>query len=569
MNEGGKFLILGGAGLVGLQVCRTVARDFSPGTIIVASLLLGEAEATCKELAEEFPDVEFVPEYGNLFVPEDLADAPRSALRDDPANRARILQHTFGDFEQEYKTNKLAGTIKKHRPQVIVDSVNTATGFSYQDVFGTTVRVEELLKDPAIENHDALQREVEVLMMSQGAPQLIRHIRFLYRATVEVGTRVYVKVGTTGTGGMGLNIPYTHSEDRPSSQLLNKTEVAFGHTGLLFLMARTPDAPIVKEIKPAAMIGYRAVQYTEIRGRDGHPQHVFEPRTVNLESEGMLGLREDSEGYVDHGLLQTTVVNTGENGVFTRGEFGAITAIGQMEFVTPEEIARTVALEIRGATTGRDIISALDGAVMEPSYRAGMIRTVAQEDLAALEAKMEDHSVALGQLGPPELSKLLFEAHLIKETFGAERDGILYIDGDRSNPRDPADAAQAIAEICSNHTVRQTATSVGIPILYPDGCTLFRGPRINVPEVRGRDQRVSLEDADAVEGYIRKGWVDLRPANIALWQDRFRRMIEAREHVATKGSAAFTLATYLGQDIEIGEVVAWVLNNEMGGSRLF
>ena len=27
------------------------------------------------------------------------------------------------------------------------------------------------------------------------------------------GTKAYVKVGTSGTGGMGLNIPYTHSEE--------------------------------------------------------------------------------------------------------------------------------------------------------------------------------------------------------------------------------------------------------------------------------------------------------------------------------------------------------------------
>ena len=46
-------------------------------------------------------------------------------------------------------------------------------------------------------------------------------------------------------------------------------------------------------------------------------------------------------------------------------------------------------------------------------------------------------------------------------------------------------------------------------------------------------------------------------------------MIRAREAVQTSGSAAFTLETYLGQEIEIGEVVAWIFNNEMGGSRLF
>jgi hypothetical protein len=90
-------------------------------------------------------------------------------------------------------------------------------------------------------------------------PQLIRHVQIIHRAMSDSGTRLYLKIGTTGTGGMGLNIPYTHSEDRPSFKLMSKTAVAFAHTGLMFLMARTPNGPLVKELKPGAMIGYRRV----------------------------------------------------------------------------------------------------------------------------------------------------------------------------------------------------------------------------------------------------------------------------------------------------------------------
>jgi hypothetical protein len=60
------------------------------------------------------------------------------------------------------------------------------------------------------------------------------------------GTASYLKVGTSGTGGMGLNIPFTHSEERPSRMLLAKSSVAGAHSLLLYLMARTPGAPAVK-----------------------------------------------------------------------------------------------------------------------------------------------------------------------------------------------------------------------------------------------------------------------------------------------------------------------------------
>ena len=47
-----------------------------------------------------------------------------------------------------------------------------------------------------------------------------------------------------------LNIPYTHGEDKPSPQLLNKTAVAFAQTGMLFLMGRTPGGPIINRWWP-------------------------------------------------------------------------------------------------------------------------------------------------------------------------------------------------------------------------------------------------------------------------------------------------------------------------------
>ncbi len=233
------YLILGGAGLVGLQVCRHIVRRLEPTRIIVASLFEHEAEAAVSRLEAEFGNkVAFVPASGNLFVPSDLAKKSRADLRGDPALRRRLLAALYDDFETAYKQNHLAKIIKRHRPDVIVDCVNTATGLSYQDVFDGATKVREWISDKGIDNKSV--EDVEALLLSQSAPQIIRHVRFLHRATTEYATKVYLKVGTTGTGGMGLNIPYTHSEDKPSKVLLAKNEAAFGHTGLLFLLARTP-----------------------------------------------------------------------------------------------------------------------------------------------------------------------------------------------------------------------------------------------------------------------------------------------------------------------------------------
>jgi hypothetical protein len=549
------FLILGGAGLVGLQVCRQILQNLQPRRIVVASLLEQEAQAACQRLEKEFGDsVAFVPAWGNLFVPRSMANQPRSKILGDVGLRRELLAAVYDDYDAAYRDNQLVHLVRTHRPEVIVDCVNTATGFSYQDVFDGAAKVRGWIGN---EGFDAKGTDdLETFLLSQSVPQLIRHVRFVHQATTEYSTRVYLKVGTTGTGGMGLNIPYTHSEDKPSKKLLAKNEAAFGHTGLLFLLARTPDAPIVKEVKPAAMIGYRAVQVMEARDKHDNSD-LYAPREATL--GGTLELREDAKSYERAGRLKVPVVDTGENGVFTRGEFAAITALGQMEYVTPEEIARTVVLEIRGANTGQDVISAMDASVMNPSYKAGLVRNVALSDLDSAEKESGIASVALGRLGPPELSKLLFEAELLRRACGS-LEGVL--------ERAPEALAQACEALLESSGVARTAPSIGIPILLPDGQRLLRGPRINVPELEGHRSRVEIAAPEQLDAWAKKGWIDLRPSNFEVWQGRFRKMLQGRTTLREEGSAAASISSFMATTFEIGEVVAWIFNNEMGGYRV-
>jgi len=555
------YLVLGGAGLVGLQVCRRLATELSPRHIVVASLFEGEARDAVDRLSREFADtdVRFVPTWGNLFVPTELSDAPRKQLWSDRATRKQLLDFLYGDFEAAYRVNHLVKLIRFHKPQVVVDCVNTATGLSYQNVFDGAHKVMDNLGPEGFDSA-AGTADLEHFLLSQSVPQLIRHVRLVHRATTECRTRVYLKVGTTGTGGMGMNIPYTHSEDKPSKVLLAKTEAAFGHTGLLFLLARTPEAPIVKEVKPAAMIGYKAVRTVKVTDKHGNGT-VFEPRTQGV--GGSLHLAEPASDYQALGQLEVSVVDTGENGLFTRGEFGAITALGQMEYITPEEIARTVVHEIRGANTGQDVISAIDSSVLNPSYKAGLVRAAAMHDLEQAEVETELPSVALGRLGPPELSKLLFEAQLLKEVFGSLQ-GVLGPD----NARRAAEVSEALYAHLPSSAVRTQAPSIGIPILTPSGEELLRGPWINVPELSGHATTVSASDPDSVDGWARKGWIDLRPANCETWLRRLGKMLDARMELRDAGSAAASIHTYLPSSFEIGEVVAWIFNNEMGGYRI-
>jgi len=568
MSQDECFLILGGAGLVGLQVTRRIAHDLSPKKIVIASLYSDEVDEALNELKQMFGSkaIEFIGISGDVFVRDKFAHELRGRLLESYTRQDKLHDDLFGGFSAAYGRSQLVQIIKEHHPDVIVDAINTATAISYQDVYTATVAAKQQMDTlfGKVASHDAesarklwkkSEQAFESLVLSQSIPQLIRHVLLLNQAMRDVGTRLYLKIGTTGTGGMGLNIPYTHGEDKPSPVLMTKTAVAFAHTGLLFLMARTPGGPIVKEIKPGAMIGYADITCRTVR-KHGQPIVVYAARQEPLTNK--LTLKMDASEFERLGELDLPVIDTGENGLFTKGEFEAITALRQMEFMTPEEIALDAVLEIKGSNTGRDVIAAIDGAVMNPTYRAGYLRQQALDELTRLEQETNTHSVALGILGPPELSKLLWEAELLKIEYGTLQEVLNH------TPDEISDTLYH--HLQENTRLLHTITSIGVPVLTPDGLQLIRGPFLNIPEVKGATE-VNLSDGD-VDKWATKGWVDMRPSNFIHWQDRFRRMERMRQRVRGRGSAAITREAYLFDDIRIGTIVGWVFNNEEEGYRI-
>jgi len=602
------FLLLGGGGMIGQQIAYEIARELNPKRIIVCALTQDEANSTVKKVKRDFKGIKLRAVAGNVFVRHEWSPSsggkPVSPgdLTKTEERREALFDDTFGKIEDAYPHSELVWLIEEYAPDVIIDSINTATAISYQDVYSASKLAKKKLgslKAALCErpsgvsestgddtNGHASQAELvesslrvfEEVLSLQSVPQLVRHVLLINRAMREVGTRLYLKVGTTGTGGMGLNIPYTHSEDSPSAQLMEKTAVAFAQTGLLYLMARTLGGPAVKEFKPAAMVGYADIGYRQIKvkdtgkiGRPGSNVKLYSSRSEPLGGTGKLRLRPPRKGRIGYrtkGDLQLAVVNTGENGVFTKGEFQAITNMHQMEFITPEEIAGQAVLEIIGSNTGYDVIAAIDGASMNPTYRAGHLRHFAIEELGKLEEEKHIPSVALGELGPPELGKLLWEAYLLHKVYEKEK-GTKQNELDKVLAKSKDDLAHEVfAYLKSDERdqLRNTIVSVGLPILGSDGKSLIRGPYIRIHE-RKNDDTVPYEQKE-VDEWADRGWVDLRPENMERWRQRFLKMKQAAERIRERGSAAFTREGYLSDEIKIGVVVGWIFNNELKQYRI-
>lgn len=597
-------VIFGGAGLVGFQIARQIAENICPNEIVLCALLKEEAELYAAKLKAEFPHLSSVCyEFGDIYLREELSRKNKNDLTANIQHMNTIFQDTFGPITEDNNNigqqNLMVKIINKYKPEAIIDCTNTATGISYQDI-QTCSQIAKSFKDSlssvidnskqqlflketsiiddevrkAINDFELIKKTscepletnrqlnnlqmLDLLLISQSMPQLIRHVALLYRALLNSKTRTYIKIGTTGTGGMGINIPFTHGEDKPSAALMTKTAVGFAHTGLLFLLARTPNCPAIKEIKPAAMIGYKKIDFRRIN-KEKKPASIWETKKEVLENK--LILRKKTQDFKNLGDLKLVGIDTGENGYFSRGEYEAITYNNMMEFVTPEEIARIALFELVGINTGKDVISALDSSTISPSYLAGVIRRNCIDGLIKLEKEYDIPSIAVGDLGPPQLSKLLYEAYLLQLKYPTIAEAA-----------QSAVSSEQLASEIESHILNQTSlqnliTSLGLGILLKDGKTILRGPTLNIPESKISNEIYINHDRD-IDLWAKQGWVDLRPSNMEKWLKRFNQMLVSKNNSHVDGSALYHRTMYTDEHIRIGEVVGWIFANEMDGYRI-
>lgn len=552
-----KILVIGGWGLVGAAICKQLMK-FNPSELIVTSLRESEAKEAVADLENQFKNsnTKFTPLWGNIFTRKDWKDVNPSELFNSEDSRNGFINDVFADLDDSILNHSaLYNFIKEHKPDAIIDCVNTATAIAYLNVYKQSNNV---LND--IETNKVNSENIEKLIASSYIPQLIRHVQILHSAMTEFDTEMYLKIGTTGTGGMGMNIPYTHSEERPSRVLMSKTAVAGAQTMLMYLLARTPNSTIVKEIKPAATIAWKRIAHGNVK-KGGKEISLFDMNPDSAISTECSFLFDNKTG-VEHTdkVLNSVFIDTGENGIFSKGEFEAISALGQMELVTPEEIAEYAVFEMRGGNTGKDIIQGIDAFALGPTYRGGYLRNEAVKRLNHLESETGKKSVAFELLGPPRLSKLLHEANLIGQV-ESDVKNILNI-----NTSELTRKVNNVIE--TNSELRSQILSIGLPILLDKGKYL-RGDFVKIP-VQHNSNEIEFTQ-DNINQFCYDGWIDLREENLETWKNRLNKIVEQAESVPSDDTSSGPVydEEYWNffNSIEPGKIAGWIFEHEDNGWR--
>jgi hypothetical protein len=407
---------------------------------------------------------------------------PLALDRREPPERVPGVEYVIGDDVNIFDPEFMLGLVKKFDPMVVIDAVNIASLAS---------------------------RSGDLLGMVND--YVLRVIHPIARMGV-----VWIDIGTVATGGMGVEIRFTHSEATDGNSiphgLVLKNNAASIHGGLLDLLGRTPNFRVGRVV-PRAMIGFEPPTYgpIHIAHLGGVPRRYL-GRFVPINDLG-------STFFEDGGVFCEVGDRTGENGQFGLEETAAITAIGQMEVVTAEAVAAAT-MDVLGrlmANSGTFVNHEL-----HPDPTSFAVSRCVLKKMADLKEEHGEPSVCFGNLGPL-LTKELWELRVLA-MYGVTPDELAENDFELKWARKPSIDTPFIE-------MARILPTIGVPVFtdthFMPACATFSDP-MAWKGFLGMQTTLAVSDvADQLQA-CREGrmwFVDLRRERLAVWSERARAIL--------------------------------------------
>ena len=532
MNNYNAILLLG-VGQIGGAITKRLI-ELKPKTVILHNLTMEETLMSLEFFRAKFEEIDFVGSWGDMFSPCNI----------DKSEKERLIEFYYSNPSKDIlEKSKIYSLVAQYKPDVIIDAMNTGA------VLGCTYKPEKLLGSLLNGSRGAKDTLIEV-MLNDFTPKLINFVCSLKIAMQEFKIKKYIKISTTGIGGMGMDMRYTHG-DTPkaflSYALMGKISAAGVLHQLLWGLSHTPGLNISLVI-PATFVGYNNTKYESIETDAGLVKKVNSAYPINI----VYGEQLEHTATKTDKYLAFPVVRAGENHVYSQYEMTALTATGQMECITKEEVADIVIKNIKGEGA-KNILSFLDYGMLEPTYAGRAMREKVLKEMTALNYKYGAVSVATGNLGPT-VSKQLFELHLIRRVVKTLTEAI---------HESPEHLHLRIEkEIQKDKNLLNSILALGLPVILTDRL-VFTGTYSLCPS-KDEDNTMTPEN---IEKWVSSGWVDLRVRNILRWQnilDEIKKdahRLRDNEVVLSRDPFAIT------EDFNIGEVLAYYYNLSAKGRR--
>ncbi len=350
----------------------------------------------------------------------------------------------------------------------------------------------------------------------------------LKRAVDEFGIETVAILGTTGLGGQGTNLVWTHqSSQEMDVNLTSKVVAAYGILGVLDRIRWDTDS-VARWIllAPGSLLGYDGLDFGPVpylRVPEGLPAKVAEiigdsGRKIPLYQPAKIDLRALSDGLIpwsrqrlNETFLEGAKILCGETWVLSPLQFACLSHAFQMGFNSDVYIARILLDELVGKTTGYNQIPIGAGKVVEPSAQGQNERNLALARLFELERKNGRRSPAVyPALGSPRAQKEIAQIDLLyrylTDTHGKatlQQIGIC----------DPQVLAGELWAYLQKHPRLLAEITAVIPVISPEG-HIYAGPHVMFLKkgVEKTSDLAELCDEDRFREFAALGAVDLRAA---------------------------------------------------------
>jgi len=547
-----KVILIIGAGQIGEASAIRLMED-NPKVIILHTLTEEESTRAIANVRTGVKNKKTLlrASWGNILVPKDLTYTKRGDLLSSNEKLDELLNYYYANLSNKILENSaLYQIIKKWKPNLIIDAVNTATVVGYlDDPYSLPRRV---IKDFGKEHGSNWQIQCKLILSSAIIPSLIRFTQVIEKALSDFKIESYVKVSTTGLGGMGVNLMYTHgdlNEPGMSSGILGKVSAAGIFHQLMWSLSHTPGMNI-KIVVPATLVGWQSVNFGKFRSHGKNPLKVDNKKVKKIEYGK--NLEPDKEAKIYNKYLEIPFVDSGENSAYSLYEMHAITSLGQMESITREEVAEAV-YESSNGSTKHDLLTAMDYAALNPTYAAAFQRDIILNKLNNIVNEKKISSIATNNLGPT-VSKQLFELYVIFSICGNSIQKIL-----KTSSKSLSDNAKKY--ILNDNNLRSQILSLGLPILFENN-EYIRGSTIFVPNM----EELNSLSQENVNKWAGAGWVDLRKNRITYWKKYIKIANDGLLNTIKTQKVCLETNYYAINSRNIGEILGLIYSIQ-GGKR--
>ena len=537
-----KTVLVLGVGQIGKAITRRII-EHRPERIILHNLTKTESDYCCEYFSKYCKDIELIPSYGDVFLPFKFNKL--TTMEEQLKNKDELLKFFYSDLGPEIiKKSTLYKLVQKWQPDIIIDAINSGT------VLGNHYKPELILSKVSSNENIDINTSAEMLL-NDFVPKAINFVYSLKLVMEDFKVDKYMKVSTTGIGGMGMNMPYTHGDTPRSSlsfALMGKISAAGVLHQLLWNLSHTTHLNITLLI-PSTFVGYDFTKFEPIETDVGLIKKIKQAKKISLkEGEQLTFVNGTSDEY-----LEFPVVRAGENHVYSLYELSALTSLGQMEAITKEEVANAAMEDICG-TSKKNLLNYMDAGMLCPTFAGKAMVEKIKSEIHTLMAQHNTTSIATGNLGAT-VAKRLYELYMIKKACPTVSE-LKKISIEKLHQK-------IVESLEDNSTILKEMLSLGLPVMTDDE-NLYIGEYSLFPD-KDCDLTITSEH---LEKWINVGWVDLRIKNILFLRktilDVYRdaqQVLEEKRFVLNRDVSA------IHNDYDIGEVLAYYYNLQEKGRK--